>query len=213
MLERAWLSAHATAITKQPARFDWQNGEAEDIRVHAWTQEMIPTLVSDSLARRFVPQLALYPDSLIPLGKYFTMDRPAMPLGAAARGGEGGPPAGGGGGGMSGGRGGMGGMGGRRGGMRGGGGGGESRGEGGSSESKSERARLSVGELFLGQSAVFGEFLATRYGYPIIGKLVDAQLAGKTVDDVFGAEKIDGTRLELDWKSWLATRAAQATKK
>src|SRR5206468_10319068 len=64
---RAWLSAHASAVSKQPARLAEATGEFEDPRIPAWAQELLPSLTADSLADRFTKALAVHPDNLIPL--------------------------------------------------------------------------------------------------------------------------------------------------
>ena len=133
---RAWLSAHATAVTHTPARITQASGEVEDPRVPAWAEEMIPSLAADSIIDKFTVTLATHSESLIPLAKYFTMDRPAEVVaqvgpreGGAERGGSTSGSTGG-----MGGRGGMGVMGGR-------GGMGRRGGTGGSSPSRTQGDR------------------------------------------------------------------------
>ncbi|MDB4876368.1 MAG: hypothetical protein JWM41_2814 [Gemmatimonadetes bacterium] len=214
---RAWLSAHATSVTHTPARITQASGEVEDARVPAWAEEMIPSLAVDSVVDRFTVALATHSEDLIPLTRYFTMERPADVVPAVAqRGGNGGGNGGngGGGGGSSGGMGGMGGgRGGRGGGGRGGGGGGMGgRGGGmggGGSRSQGDKpaAPLQGGALFDMQSVVFGQYLAHE-SYDLIGALVDAQLAGKSVDDVFTARNsMSLTQMDVEWHRWLSDRA------
>ncbi len=207
---RGWLARHADA-----------NGH-----VAAWAEQLIPGLLEDTLVDRLTTVLAAHPEELIPLAAYFTMDRQSM----IARGGEGrgrgSAPGetggegrgGGGGGGGSGGMGGMGGMGGRggRGGMGGGarGAGGGSRG-GSAGRTRGEGATPALqGEaLFAAQSIVFGKYLA-REGYDVIGALVDAPAAGKTLDEALTESRVMPIeQMEADWRAWLATRAAVVGRK
>jgi hypothetical protein len=208
---RAWLSSHATRLTQHPARFTETDGEVADQRVPAWAESMIPALGSDSVLDRFTMLLAAHPENLIPLSRYFTMERPAAgPVGQRGsvggdRGGEGGAGRGGTGGS---GRGGVGGMGGgrSRGGI-GGRGGGVDRGSSGRSEGARPMPALQGAALFDAQSLVLGHYLS-RQGYDLIGTLVDAQILGRSVDEVFAKRSL-GTpdQMEVDWRRWLLDRA------
>ncbi|HEX3865484.1 MAG TPA: hypothetical protein VHV78_01990, partial [Gemmatimonadaceae bacterium] len=166
---RAWLSAHASSLTKTPGSNIERDGETEDHRIAAWAGVMIPLLGADSLVDRFTTALAAHPESLYPLSSYFTMERPSSAPAVAERenGNRSGDAGRGGasGGGMGGmGRGGMG-----RGGM-GGGRGGTSRGGGGDRGGGSERQApgLRGASLFDAQSLVLGKFLVARDGYDFI---------------------------------------------
>jgi hypothetical protein len=209
---RAWLSARATRLTQHPARFTETDGEVADQRIPAWAESMIPALGSDSVLDRFTMLLAAHPENLIPLSRYFTMERPAAALAGQRgnvggdRGGEGGAGRGGMGGGGRGGVGGIGG-GGSRGGMGGRGGGGMGRGSSGRSEGARPMPALQGAALFDAQSIVLGHYLS-RQGYDLIGTLVDAQILGGSVDDVFAKRNL-GTpdQMEVDWRRWLQDRA------
>jgi hypothetical protein len=218
---RAWLSARATNLTHKLARPTQTDGEADDPRVPAWAESMIPALAADSLVDRFTVMLASRPQSLFPLSTYFTMERPEPVISAVAekgsgganRGGAGGAGGGGGGiGGMGGGRGGMGGgrggMGGGRGGM--GGGGGSSR--GGDRPSNAEAMPpLQGAALFDAQSVVLGRYLS-REGYDFIGTLVNAQILGQPIDDILAKHNFGSAdQMEADWRRWLNERASALT--
>ncbi len=220
---RAWLSAHASALTRQQARSIQAKGEADDPRVPAWAEEMIPMLAADSIVDRFTMDLATHQSEIIPLSEYFTMQRPAPTVPVADRGGNQGrgssggtgtPPSGTGGrGGIGGGvgGGGMGGMGGGRGGMRGGGGGRGGMSRGGDrnpgSDDRRQAMPLSPSMVFLAQSTVFGRYL-TRESYELIGTLTDAQILGQPVDSVLAKQKeLSLARMDADWKEWLTSRA------
>jgi hypothetical protein len=217
---RAWLSAHASALTKQQARSIQAKGETDDPRVPAWAEEMIPMLSADSMVDRFTMDLATHQSEIIPLSEYFTMQRPAPAVPVADRGnqgrgsggGNGTPPSGSGGrGGMGGGGmgGGMGGMGGGRGGMRGGSRGGGSRGgdRNPGNDDRRQSMPLPQSMVFLAQSTVFGRYLG-RESYELIGTMADAQILGQPVDSVLARQKeLNLARMDADWKEWLTSRA------
>ena len=214
---RAWLSAHATALTHQPARMMQASGDVDDPRVPAWAESLIPSLAADSLVDHVTTVLALHSENLIALSTYFTMERPEPGLppvaergggtsGGTGRGGTGGT----GGVGGTGGMGGMGGMG--RGGMGGGGrmgGRGGTRG-GGTPGGQSERSTppLRGAALFDAQSILVGRYLA-REGYDFIGLLVDSRILGAPIDDV--AMKRTGRTLDqmnAEFRGWVFDRAS-----
>ena len=205
---RAWLSAHATALTKQPAQVTQAEGASSDPRVPAWAEAMIPELSADSLVDQLTTTLAAHPSDLIPLSQYFTMARPSFVAQSGQREGEnrgssGGSRGGGGYGGMGGGGYGRGGMGGgRRGGM----GGGMGRGGG---ESRSQESRpLQGGALFAAQSLVFGKYLVHQ-GYETIGALADGQILSVAPDSVLAKRgMLSLQRMDMDWRDWLSERAA-----
>jgi len=208
---RAWLSARASRLTGTPARADEARGEVGDPRLLAWPVEMIAAAGNEEVIDNDTKSLAAHAEALIPLERYFMMERPATPEMVAGRRGEGGrgesPPEGRGGGGMGG----IGGMGGGRGiggrGMGGRGGmGGGSRG-GSSGGSGARTIPLQGPALFTAESAVLGKYFA-RVSYEVIGEMIDAQIAGKPIDDVFAKRSL-GTVLEVDadWKAWLIRRA------
>ncbi|HTE47217.1 MAG TPA: hypothetical protein VK636_18350, partial [Gemmatimonadaceae bacterium] len=173
---RAWLSAHASAVTHTPAPPNEADGEFEDPRVPAWAMEMIPSFASDSLLDRYTTLLLARPDNLIPVPTYFTMESPQRHGQAAQRGAGSGGAGSGDRGGAAGGRGGAGGMGGAMGGRGGGGGGrGGSRGGGGRGATRGEGSGGDAGlqgmALFEAQSFVFGRYLVARGGYELIASL------------------------------------------
>lgn len=219
---RAWLSARASALTGTPARPVQAHGEVEDPRVPAWAEEMIPSLVADSLVDRITTTLALHSESLIPLARYFTMEQPSSidtPMGQRG-GGEGrGAGGGGGGGGGRGGTGGVGGIGGRGGmGGRGGGGGGRGGmggrgGTGGGDRSRGDQQTppLEPAALFDAESVVFGRYLS-REGYDLIGALADAQILGKSIDDVLAKRNAATVaQMDVEFRRWLLDRAVVVT--
>lgn len=205
---RAWLSAHATALTKQPAHMNQAEGEVDDPRVPAWAEELIPGLTQDSLVDPLTTTLAAHPSELIPLPRYFTMALPTFVAASEQRGGENRGEGGGGGGRYPGGGygGGMGrgmGGGGRRGGM---GGGGMGRGGG---ERRSEESRPLMGPaLFAAQSIVFGKYLSHE-GYDAIGAVVDGQILGAAPDSILAKRgMLSLERMDVDWRAWLSELAA-----
>ena len=125
---RAWLSARATRLTGSPANLGQSRGEVEDPRVPAFATAMIDAAGNETLVDNSTKSLGAHIEALLPLSRYFTMERPSFAEMAAGKRGEssGTTPSEGQRGGMGGGRGGMGGGGGRggRGGGRGGMGGG-----------------------------------------------------------------------------------------
>ena len=202
---RAWLSAHATALTKQPAQMNQTEGEVDDPRVPAWAEELTTGLTQDSLVDPLTTTLAAHPSELIPLPRYFTMAAPTFVAASEQRGGEN-RGGGGGGGGYPGGYGGMGrgvGGGGRRGGLGGG------MGRGGGERSRSEESRPLPGPaLFAAQSVVFGKYLSHE-GYDAIGAVVDGQILGATPDSVLAKRgMLSLERMDVDWRAWLSERAA-----
>lgn len=211
---RAWLSAHASAITQKPARLAEATGEFEDPRIPAWAQEMVPSLTADSLADRFTKALAVHPDNLIPLSVYFEMERASF--GDPSQRGRGGERGGGatgrapGGAGGAGGRGGIGGMGGGRGGMGGGRGGmGGRGGSAGRSQSDRDSQELRGSALFDAQSLVLGRYLAARDGYDLIGELIDAHILNQPIEKVLTKRNtIALGQMDLDWLQWLLDRSA-----
>lgn len=202
---RAWLAAHASKATGNPARPAEANGEFEDPRVPAWAQEVVPSLTADSLVDRFVKLLAPHRDELIPMPRFFAMERapaegPMIAAGEGDRTGRGGVPGGG-----IGGRGGMGGMGGR-------GGMGGSRGMRGGSQPRSQddQSRGPQGSaLFDAQSVLVGRYLAARLGYDVIGEMIDAHIFNRPLDEVFTRHHaITLAQMDLDWFQWFSDRAA-----
>jgi hypothetical protein len=97
--------------------------------------------------------------------------------------------------------------GGSRGGMGGRGGGGMGRGSSGRSEGARPTPALQGAALFDAQSIVLGHYLS-RQGYDLIGTLVDTQILGRSVDEVFTKRNL-GTpdQMEVDWRRWLTDRA------
>ncbi|MEO7085624.1 MAG: hypothetical protein ABI442_01330 [Gemmatimonadaceae bacterium] len=215
---RAWLSAHASAVTHKLARENEADGEFEDPRVPAWAMETIPSLASDSLLDRYTKSLLERPDNLIPVATFFSMDAPQRRVAAAGgrgvingggdRGGETGR--GGGMGGMGGGMGG-GGRGGGRGGSRGGMGGGTGGGTGGRGSAAQGDQGLQGIALFEAQSYVFGRYLVARGGYETIAALVDGQMLGAPIANVLSIRKMPALgHMDIDWLQWLLDRGAQA---
>jgi hypothetical protein len=210
---RAWLSARASAATGTPARPDEATGEFEDPRVPVWAQEVVPSLTADSLVDRFTKLLARRPDDLIPIPRYFAMERGTAESVMAARGeGDRGGAAGGrGGGGMGGGgmggRGGMGGGGGGRG-MGGGGRGGTRSGT--PSQSQADQSRGVQGSaLFDAQSVLVGRYLSARLGYAVIGEMIDAHIFNRPLDEVLTRHHaIALAQMDLDWFQWFLDRSA-----
>ncbi len=207
---RAWLSVHASTITHTPLRFTQTRGDVFDARVPAWASEMIALLPQDSLLDNYTAELGAHSDAIIPLNTYFTMSAPTgfdpvaerRPAeGEGQRGGGSMPGSGGAG------AGGMGGRGGRGGGGRMGGGRGGSSGGGGGNRSE-PRAPLQGAALFAAQSSALGKYLS-REGYEFIGALADAQIQGKTLDDVLAKRGLPPMqRMDSDWRMWLSERAA-----
>jgi hypothetical protein len=107
---------------------------------------------------------------------------------------------------MGGGRGGMGG--GRGGGMGGGRGGGMGGGRGGPPPNSGERTFPLQGlALFDAQSAVLGKYFG-RAGYDVAADLIDAQITGKPIDDVFAKGGLGSLhQADADWRGWLTERA------
>src|SRR6185503_762854 len=105
---RAWLGLHAARVTGVPTGGAPRSGDADDARVPAWAESMIPTLGVDSTYARSLALVTTHTEELIPLTRYFGMSYPYFLPNVASRGNsQGGDTRGGGGG-----RGGMGGMGG-----------------------------------------------------------------------------------------------------
>ena len=207
--ERAWLSAHASEVTRKPAPRTAAKGEAEDTRVPAWAEDVIPSLTADSLVDRVTTELAAHADALIPLSQFFTMERPTFAGVPTGQRGEGRPSGGGstGRGGMGGGMGGRGGMGGMRGGTgRGGMGGGGGQGR---SQANRESMPLMGGALFEAQSIALGHYLVSREGYDFIGTLMDAQLTSVPIDSVLAKRNtLTVPQMDADFRRWLVDRAA-----
>jgi hypothetical protein len=79
---------------------------------------------------------------------------------------------------------------------------------GGASQEQRATPPLEGGALFEAQSVVFGRYLAHE-GYDLIGALVDAQILGKTVDEVLVTRNsINATQMDVEWRRWLFDRAA-----
>lgn len=211
---RAWLSARASRLTATPARSIQAHGEADDPRVPAWAVEMVGAAANEDQIDNDTKSLAAHMETLIALDRYFTMERPApMEMAAGRRGGGpgGDAPPGGGMGGMGGGRGGMGGgrggMGGGRGGMGGMGGGGFPGGSGGPPGGADRTFPLQGLALFAAQSAVLGKYFE-HTGYDVVGDVIDAQIMGKAIDDVFAKHNMGNVlQVDADWRDWLARRA------
>lgn len=229
---RAWLSARATKLTGKPGIAGSETATFEDTRVPAWAQEALPTLAietarEDTITARLATQI----DSLYPIHAFLTMARPSA-LVANGRGGRAGadPGAGrGGGGGVipggvgtggtggygggmggRGGRGGMGGMGGMGGGM-GGRGGSSGRGGGGARTDGGHPPGPYTGNaLFAAEAQVFGRYLVVREGPQFVGALVDAQIQGRNIVDIFAAAQMVPSnieRLDIEFHRWLIDRA------
>ena len=208
---RAWLSSRASQLTGTPARSTQAHGESDDPRVPAWAVDMVGAAGNEERVDNFTKSLAAHTETLIPLERYFTMERPApFEMAAGRRGGGGDSPpegrggmgGGGGRGGMAGGRGGMGrgGMGGM-GGMGGGGRGGP---PGGASERTFPLQGLA---LFTAQSAVLAKYFE-HDGIGVVGEALDAQITGKPIDDVFAKHNMGSVaQMDADWRSWLMRRA------
>ncbi len=221
---RAWLSARAATLTKQPATSAAASATADDPRVPAWAEDAVPGLAvptarEDTITARLATQI----DSLFPIHSFLTMARPSTFSSLAGRGGASGTPgttgrggatgSSGGGYGGGGGMGGMGGMGGRRGGM-GGMGGGRGGSGGGNNPRGSDGGRpnppYSGGALFTAQSVVFGRYLTVREGPSFVGALIDAQIQQRKISDVFAAAQMvpsDLERLDIEFHRWLIDRA------
>lgn len=212
---RAWLTARATHVTGTGARLDQSRGETDDPRVPAWAVEMVTAAGNDQVIDSDTKSLAAHAESLIPLSRYFTMERPGpIEMAGGRRGGAGGEtPSEGRGGGMSGGTGGArGGMGGGRGGMGRGGMGGEgSRGNPGGSAERS--FPLQGFALFSAESAVLSKYFS-RTGSDVVGELIDAQITGKPIDDVITKHNLGSMQqVDSDWRNWLAERADLLTRR
>jgi len=208
---RAWLSARASHLTGTPANLNQSRGETDDPRVPAFATTMIADAGDDTFIDNATKSLAAHMDALLPLSRYFTMDRPSpAEMTVARRGNSGGDaPSDGRRGGM-GGMGGRGGMGGGRGiGGRGGMGGGRSM-PGGSSE---HTIPLQGPALFAAESAVLSKYFA-RAGADVVGEIIDARITGKPIDDVLAKHNL-GTvqQVEDDWRNWLAERADMLTRR
>ncbi len=221
---RAWLSAHATALTGKPASDLAAAAKADDPRVPAWAEEALPGLaVPTGREDTTTARLSMQVDSLYPIYSFLTMTRPTTIAdngrgGAGSRGAPGGPRGGGVGGGGIGGDGGGGGINGygRRGGMVGGGMGGLGRGAprtyGGSGRGEGGRINgpLSGNALFAAEALVFGRYLTVKEGPAFVGALVDAQIKSKDITDVFAkAQMIPSNleRLDIEFHRWLIDRA------
>ena len=222
---RAWLSARATQLTKQPASSAAASATADDPRVPAWAEDGLPGLAAPTAREdTTVARLAAQIDSLYPIHTFLTMSRPGAFAAVTGRGGRGGNPvpvgtptnnggSGGGGGTGANGPGGMGGgYGGRTGGRMGGRmGGGGSRGGVQQYDGGKIRGPLTGNALFEAQSLVFGRYLLTREGPAFIGTLIDAQIMGTDVAKVFDAAQMVPSnleRLDIEFHRWLIDRAA-----
>jgi hypothetical protein len=61
--------------------------------------------------------------------------------------------------------------------------------------------------LFAAQSTVLSTYLA-RAGADVIGELIDVQISGKPIDDVFAKRQMGGVQqVDADWRGWLLERA------
>ncbi|MGH7668266.1 MAG: hypothetical protein ACRENQ_02135, partial [Gemmatimonadaceae bacterium] len=236
---RAWLSAHASNVLGQPAA-EGATGLIDDPRVPAWAEAVLPELTAgDSTISRLAIALASDSVALLPVSEFLDMERPqpmyAAGEGASGGGGAGAPQSprggggegggfggGGGGGGRGGFGGGMGGYGGGRGGMGGGMGGGYGggrgggmRSRGGESSSGTRRAMpLRGAALYDAEAVVLGHYLLVRQGGPVIGQMVDAALAKKSVGEALtaqptGPKTLD--ELDADWRQWLSAKAESAS--
>jgi hypothetical protein len=205
---RSWLSARAAKLTHSATRLDQLSGEAGDPRVPAWAIEMIGNAGNEDMIDTWTKSISAHEETLIPLSRFFTMDRPVpMEIAAGRRGGGETQPGGGGvgrggigggRGGMGGGRGGIGGMGGR-GGMGGGG-----RSSGGSGDRSFPLQGLA---LFTAQSAVLTKYFA-HVGTDVVGEMIDEQIIEKTFDAVLARHNLGTLQsLDTDWRGWLVQRA------
>ena len=198
---RAWLVAHAAKVSTA-------SGTASR-GVPAWIEAALPNFANDTLLDRLTTMLAPDSANLLPLSRLLTMERPDFSSMIADRGGEerrggGGGMPGGGGGFPGGGRGGMG-RGGRGGGMGGGRGGGMPR-------RGDDENRLMGPMLFGAESALFAKYLS-REGNTLIGEIVDAQIAGKTVSEVLSAHKLPAVNeMDADFRAWVVRRADSLNK-
>jgi hypothetical protein len=231
---RAWLSARATTITGHPPA-QGSTGLVNDPRVPDWAEVMLPALdAPDTTVNRMAVALSADNVRVYPLDEFFSMQRPSpVVAGRGAADSSGGNPASMGGAGQGAGNGGGygGGYGGRGGGMGGGFGGGGfgggygggmgrggmgGRGMRGGSPSASRAAEpLRGSALYEAQATVFGRYLMTREGAPLLGQLVDAQIATKSVDTVLAAQTAGPKslpQLDSDWRQWLSARAESAQK-
>jgi hypothetical protein len=197
---RALLAEHAARITGVAASPAQRRGEADDPRVPAWAEWLIPQLGDDSAYARSLALVTTHTEELIPLSRYFTMSNPSF-LEVVSRGSSRGESPGRDGG-REGGRDGTGGM--RGGGMR-GGRGGVRGGEGGAHGES--RAAVAPVALFDAQSVVLGKYLS-HDGYGFIAALVDRQIAGKQIDDLLQAHGYKTVQdLESAWRLWIAEQA------
>ncbi len=192
-VERAWLSARATALTGTAATDRQRAGLEPDPRIPAWAEDAIASLAADSQTVNYLAaRLAREIDSLYPLDRLFTMRRPAEPrLVSAAEGAD-----------SAGRRGGAA----QRGGMEGRRGGGAQRGFGYGTFS----AVLRGAALFDAEAQAVGQYLASRESPRIIGAMVDSQVVGKpAVSALAGAKMLPAQlpALEAQWQKWLDYRA------
>jgi hypothetical protein len=190
---RAWMSSHASRLTASPARSNQARGEIDDPRVPAWAVAMIGAAGDEAMIDNATQSLSAHMETLIPLAKYLTMERPTpfeAPTGGRGEAGGRTPSEG---------RGGMGG--GRRGGM--GGRGGTPGGSGGSSQ---RSFALQGPALFTAESAVLEKYFA-RSGYDVVGDLIDAQITGSAIDDVLAKHGMGSlSQVDADWRGWLIER-------
>src|ERR1019366_7322 len=74
---RAWLSAHATVLTGQPASTTVRSGQNDDVRIAPWIEDGLPALLAGiPRETQLTTQLGTHTDSLIPLRTFLTMARP-----------------------------------------------------------------------------------------------------------------------------------------
>ena len=76
---RSWLAAHVSKVTGKPARFVELAGEVDDEYVPAWTYDMILLAGDSATVDSMTSALDRYPETVIPLANFFTMERPMSP--------------------------------------------------------------------------------------------------------------------------------------
>lgn len=86
-------------------------------------------------------------------------------------------------------------------------GGGIPGGRGGPAGSSQRNLPLQGVALFTAQSAVLTKYFA-RSGSDVVGDLIDAQIAGTPIDDVFTKHAMMGglQQIDNDWRAWLMQR-------
>ena len=75
---------------------------------------------------------------------------------------------------------------------------------------------LAGGALFDAQALVFSHYLAVREGLPFVGSLLEAEMSGKSPVTILASARAvptELTRLDDEWRRWMAYQVRSTTKR